>query len=40
MRMNPTISQSRTHRTERSKGNTGRYYETSLFWTLPIGWLR
>ncbi len=39
MRMNPTISQSKTLRTERSKGNTGRYYKTFLFWPLPSGWL-
>ena len=38
MRMNPTINQSWTQiRTECCKGNTGRYYETSLFWALPIG---
>jgi hypothetical protein len=40
MRMNPTINQSWTQiRTECCEGNTGRYYETSLFWPLPIGWL-
>ncbi len=40
MRTYPTINHSWTQiRMESCKGNTGRYYKTSLFWPLPIGWL-
>ena len=39
MRTNPRIQSWTQIRTESCEGNTGRYYETSLFWPLPIGWL-
>jgi len=37
MRLNPTIES--WIRTESCKENMGRYYKTSSFWPLPIGWL-
>jgi hypothetical protein len=37
MRMIPTIQARAEIRTKSCKGNMGRFYETSLFWPLPIG---